>query len=1031
MNYGRLTKKELIDELVRLAEQVDQLGQIKSELQQSRQREKRISEMIIESLPGIFYLFDDRGRYLKWNKNLEMATGYSASEISNMSSQDFFAGEDEFLIQKSVQKVFSEGADAFEAALVSKDGTKTPHVFSGRLVTLDGKPCLIGLGIDITEQKKTEERLRENEHLLTSILATAPVGIGLMEDRRMKWVNEAWVRLFGFDSEREFIGQGNEILYPSEEENERVGKKLYTDLSDGKVTETDATCKRKDGALFHAHVRLNTLYPADPNKGTVAAITDISDRKQVEEALRASEERYRMIFAHSPLGIIHFDENGVILDCNDTLPEMIGSPREKLIGFNMPARQTDERMRQAVLDALEGKISHYDGDYVSVFSGQRTPIRAAYGRILSDDGKFVGAVGILEDVTERRRAEESLRESEEKYRIVVQKAQEGINITQDGMFRFVNPSAAALLGFDEDEMLNRPFTEFFHPDDKAMLLRQYNRRLQGEKFPSRYEVRMLAKGGAVKWLEVDAALITWKNKPAVLVFMTDVTNRRKGEDVQRRLATAVEQAGEAIVIADGQGTIQYVNPAFERITGFAREEAVGRKPSLLKSGQHDEAFYRNLWGTITEGEPWSGRFINRKKNGTLYSEDATISPVRDSSGKIVSYVAVKRDVTKEIELRNQLLQAQKMEAIGTLAGGVAHDFNNLLTIVLGYSELLLDDTEESDPAYADIQKIAEASRRGAQLVRNLLAFGRRADIRPRPMNLNHEVSRVAELLNRTISKMIKIEMHLDGDLDSINADPDQMGQVLMNLTVNAEHAMPGGGKLTIATANTSLTGEYRLTHLEIPAGDCVLLTVSDTGHGMDRHTIEHIFEPFFTTKGAGNGSGLGLSMVYGIIQQHGGHIVCESEPGHGTTFKIYLPAITEEAQMEKQMEKTMLSGGTEKILLVDDEAFVRDLGQKCLTRAGYSVLPAGGGPEALEIYAKEGDQIALVILDLFMPEMGGDQCLDEILAINPRAKVIISSGASIDRKKKETLESEAKGFVSKPFRLSEMLKTVREVLDSD
>lgn len=554
----------------------------------------------------------------------------------------------------------------------------------------------------------------------------------------------------------------------------------------GGTTETDVRFKRKDGTLFDAHVSMNSLDPSDPAQGTIAAVTDISDRKRFEEALRHSEEKYRMIFVHSPIGIMHFDRNGVIVDCNDKFVEILGSSREKLIGFNMPERQRDERMRQAVTDALDGKISFYEGDYLSVTGGKLTPMRAIYSPMVSVDGAFLAGIGIFEDITEQK------------------------------------------------------------------------------------------------------------------------------------------------------------------------------------------------------------------------------------------------------NLQKQLVQAQKMEAVGILAGGVAHDFNNLLTVVQGYSELLLSDRDEGHADYADLQKIAEAARRGAELVRNLLAFSKQADTSPRPMNLNLEVIRLEELLDRTVPKLIKIELHLDGGLATINADPGQMGQVLMNLAVNAEQAIPDVGKLTIATANVSLDDEYCSRHIEAAPGEYVLLTVSDTGLGMDQETLAHIFDPFFTTKGPGKGTGLGLAMVYGIVRQHGGHLTCESDPGQGTAVKVYLPATKEpEARDEAKVEKLMPRGGTETILLVDDEGFIRELGETFLTRAGYTVLTAANGPTALEIYSRQSDKIALVILDMIMPEMGGEQWLEEMLAINPDAKIIISSGAAIEGKKKEIIESEARGIISKPFQLTDMLKSVRDVLDAE
>ena len=423
-------------------------------------------------------------------------------------------------------------------------------------------------------------------------------------------------------------------------------------------------------------------------------------------------------------------------------------------------------------------------------------------------------------------------------------------------------------------------------------------------------------------------------------------------------------------------------------------------------------------------------FKNKRKDGSFFEEEATISPVRDSSGNIVNYVAVKRDVTQEIQLQKQFQQAQKMEAIGTLAGGIAHDFNNLLQVMLGYSELLLAEKDRNHPEYGDLQKIFQTAKNGADLVQRLLMFSRKSEPKPVPMDMNKQIVQVEKLLRRTIPRMIDIRLDLSSDLPRINADPSQMEQVLINLAVNARDAMPDVGKLTIKTSVVTLDEEYCRIHLEATPGEEVLLEVSDTGHGMDKETLEHIFEPFFTTKEMGRGTGLGLAIVYGIVKQHNGHITVYSEVDRGTTFRVYLPAIPTEEGPGVEESGIMPAFGTETVLLVDDEEFVRELGARMLTKQGYTVLTAASGPEAVQVYLREGERISLVILDLIMPEMGGEKCLEEILAIDPRAKILISSGATIEGRKKETVESQAKGFVSKPFQLREMLKAVRKVLDS-
>ena len=509
----------------------------------------------------------------------------------------------------------------------------------------------------------------------------------------------------------------------------------------------------------------------------------------------------------------------------------------------------------------------------------------------------------------------------------------------------------------------------------------------------------------------------------------EIDQRQRTEETQRLLTTAVEQAAEGIMITDGLGNIEYVNPAFEGITGYTKDEAIGQNSRILQSGHHDQAFYREFWGTIQNGEAWKGQLVNRKKDGTLYREDAVISPVKDRTGRIVNYVAVKRDRTVEIELQQQLFWAQKMEGIGTLAGGIAHDFNNLLQVVLGRSEIMLKRKKEGEADYAGIQQIYQAGKRGADLVKSLLTFSRKVEPRLCPLNLNQEILQFQALISRTIPKTIKIDLHLNGDLESAQADSSQVGQILMNLAVNARDAMPNGGTLTITTNNVELDQEYCRRNLGAKAGRYVLLAVSDTGHGMDKETLAHIFEPFFTTKEAGKGTGLGLATVYGIVKLHQGYIVCYSEPELGTSFKIYLPAVSSANDLESPSTETDISGGTETILLADDDNSVLDLTKELLESYGYDVITAVNGKEALKIFQSRGDSISLVILDSIMPEIDGKRCSSEILRLNPKANILIASGYAVNEPSDSVPACNVKGFVEKPYNTSQFLKMVREVLD--
>jgi signal transduction histidine kinase/ActR/RegA family two-component response regulator len=439
-----------------------------------------------------------------------------------------------------------------------------------------------------------------------------------------------------------------------------------------------------------------------------------------------------------------------------------------------------------------------------------------------------------------------------------------------------------------------------------------------------------------------------------------------------------------------------------------------------------------MWKTLTSGKVWAGRISNRMKDGSLSQFETTISPIRDKNGVIVNFVSVNRDVTQEVALEAQLFQAQKMEAVGTLAGGIAHDFNNLLQVIQGYTEVLQNEVGQNKSSIKALLKIHRSAKRGADLTRQLLTFSRKVQSERRPLDLNHEVEQLKKLLERTIPKMIEIELYLSESPTVVSADPIQIEQTIMNLTVNAKDAMPEGGKIVIETERVRLDEQFCKTHLGARPGEYVLLSISDTGHGMDREILDHVFEPFYTTKDVGKGTGLGLAMVYGIVKNHEGYILCYSEVSTGTTFKIYLPAMEQcgQKQIADEMEE-FFKGGDETILLVDDEEYVRELGVELLTDAGYKVLTATDGEEGLELYRKEQKNVDLVILDLVIPGMGGKKCYEEILKVNPNAKILVVSGYSANGPGKEAIEAGVKSFVGKPFDVSHLLETIREILDED
>jgi len=514
--------------------------------------------------------------------------------------------------------------------------------------------------------------------------------------------------------------------------------------------------------------------------------------------------------------------------------------------------------------------------------------------------------------------------------------------------------------------------------------------------------------------------------------------RRRAEQERARLVGAIEQAAEEILITDVDGNIQYCNPAFEKITGYSRSEVLGRNPKFLKSGTHDVEFYRALWGTIKRGSVWTGHITNRKKDGSLYEADGTISPIHDIAGKLIGFVSARHDVTEQLRLESQLRQAQKMESVGRLAGGVAHDFNNLLTVIVGYSCTLQRQFTATDPRLGSINEIRKAGERAATLTQQLLAFSRQQIIQPKPIDLNTLISDIEQMLRRLVGEDIELITVLAPSLALVMADADQMNQVLMNLAANSRDAMPRGGRLTLSTANIQRPEKFSGDGSE-PSGPAVLLTVSDTGIGMDEPTRQHIFEPFFTTKVLGRGTGLGLSTVYGILQQNKGWIEVQSELGRGTTFKIYLPRIdpsipadetiqeTASAMAEEKLEEE-LGIGSATILVAEDDDMIRGLVQTVLAKKGYTVLSARDPREAIRIHQQYSGPIDLLLTDMVMPHMNGRELAEHLAPDRPQMRVLFMSGYIEDATRHQGALTPGTDLLKKPFSPTALLREVYRVL---
>lgn len=515
----------------------------------------------------------------------------------------------------------------------------------------------------------------------------------------------------------------------------------------------------------------------------------------------------------------------------------------------------------------------------------------------------------------------------------------------------------------------------------------------------------------------------------------DITERKKSEQERERLMTAIEQAGEIIAITDAKGAIEYVNPAYEKVTGYSSEESVGRTFHILHGDEPDDMFQRNLWATISSGGIWKGRSVNKRKNGELYTEASTISPVRNDLGNIVNYVAVTRDISDSLrgeqeraELQEQLQQAQKLESIGRLAGGVAHDFNNMLSVIIGYSEHIYSSLHTGDPLREDAREIYDAGMRSARLTRQLLAFSRKQTLQPEVVDLNALVHGLEKMLSRMIGEDIVLKLTLGTELGNVKVDSGQIEQVIMNLAVNSRDAMPQGGTLTIETVN-AVVGPAEIKYEGIPAGEYVVLSVIDTGYGMDEAIRKQIFDPFFTTKEKERGTGLGLSTVYGIVKQSGGNIRVISEPGKGTTFKVYLPCIEEDLKAKpKKVEKEKRVAHGEHILLVEDDASLGRLCERILTNMGYRVTVATNGGEALLRVEEQGVRPDLVVTDVIMPGMSGTVLIERLRRTMPELKALYMSGYTDGAIVNQGVLGSGVPFIQKPFTVEKLSAEVHNLL---
>ena len=641
-------------------------------------------------------------------------------------------------------------------------------------------------------------------------------------------------------------------------------------------------------------------------------------------------------------------------------------------------------------------------------------------------------VAVFDVITERKRMAHEL----ELFRALVDQSSDTFEVLEPGTGKIldVNQNGCRELGysreeylaltiFDIDPMVDPSRFALLGPElvrTGGMTWSGLNRRKDGSTFPVEVSLRLVR-------IDRDYFVAVARN----------VTARKRAEGELLQFKLGITRSGDAIFLTTPDGTITYVNPAFEKLYGFTSAEAVGKTPRILKSGAQDPAFYEQFWANLSAHQVVHAELVNSAKDGRQVHVEATANPILDDQGATLGFLAIQRDITerkvaaeRHDKLEAQLRASQKLEAIGGLAGGIAHDFNNLLSVILSYAGFALEGLREGDPLRDDLLEVKKAGDRAAALTHQLLAFSRKQVLQAVPLDLNEIATGIDKMLTRIIGEDIELVLALAPNLDLTPGDRNQIEQVLMNLAVNARDAMPRGGTLTLRTANVVLT-EEEARGLTLTAGPYVLLTVTDTGEGMDEDTRARIFEPFFTTKEMGKGTGLGLSTVYGIVKQSGGNVIVESSPGRGTSFQIHVPRAVAVAppRTKSLTPRGKDFVGTETLLVVEDEVGVRKLAERILRAVGYTVLTAANGGEALLVCEAHKGEIHLVLTDVVMPQMSGRDVARRLEKLRPQIRVLYMSGYSGDVIAQHGVLEPGTHLLAKPFSAIALTRKIREVLD--
>ena len=881
-----------------------------------------------------------------------------------------------------------------------------------------------GVTILSLQERRTKENQSNSEERFREWSDAAFDGVVVHEQGHILQANQSLARMFGYEFGE--LGGMAIVNLAAPESRSLVSGKLDSNGN----TPYEAVGLRKNGSTFSIEIS-SRVRPETDVSGGLLVVRDFTEQKR-------AEQRFHDL-VHG-IDTIAWEADAVTLKptfVNHRAEEILGYPAERWFtdpDFLVNLIHPDDRER--ILSLMQSAISagkDYELEFRALAADHRTVWLRNIVRIHRDpEGRAQQLRGVMVDISDRKQAEATLKESEERYRNLLENFIDGVILTVEGKITFVNPVMCALTGYSSEELRGRPPTELLVPEERDRARERMSALLAGSGEHA-VVYHLLRKQGGLVPVEVGSRLIHYGGKPALLSVVHDITGRDRAEQELRtseeRYRQLFENANDLVYTHDMEGNLTSFNKAGERITGYTREEALRMNIRELIAPQ-DLDTARDMMSRIadeTPSVPFELSILSKEKRRIILE----ISPHWIyQKGKPIGIQGIGRDVTERTQLGEQLRQAQKMEAIGQLAGGVAHDFNNLLTLIEGYCELSMSHVESGTPLRKYIEAIHQAGERATSLTRQLLAFSRRQILQPRVLDLNSLVTDIEKMLYRLIGEEIELVTTLDSNLGRVKVDPGQIDQVLMNLAVNARDAMPAGGKLILETRNVELEEPCTRPPNTVPPGSYVVLTVQDTGHGMDSETQARMFEPFFTTKEQGKGTGLGLATVYGIVRQSGGSILVSSVPDQGTTFEIFLPKVTASLETEARPQKNNGNRikGNQPIMVVEDEYSIRKLAREFLEVQGFKVLEASCGDEALEISEKHGGPLHLVMTDVVMPGMSGPELITRLSPSHPEMRVFYISGYADSRVVDGGLLNPGAEFLQKPFSFATLGEKLSDLL---